>query len=171
MRMVSQHQGDEEEWDVEQAHRELDEYVSGIAADHSEVRRFLEIQGEQSTVVTVEGAAGRVDIRVVAMIPWSVRARIGRFGADAKRLARQEADEWRRASAGEDIEIHDPDPIEIQRPMYEVLADLCLDSPWNDWRTWAGIDVRTGAAPDMLERILAQITPQENQIKSFRSKR
>lgn len=74
-------------------------------------------------------------------------------------------------AAGEEVEIADPDPLALQRPMYEVLADLCLDAPWNDWKTWAGLDIRTGSAPGMLDRILETIAPQEDRVRSFRAKR
>jgi len=151
-----------DEWDADAAHDELEAHVAEVAAGNADVRRFLTIQAERFETVTISGAAGSVDIRVVAVVPWSVRTRIAQIAADAKQMARREA-------AGEEVET--PDPITAQRPMYEVLADLCLDAPWNDWKTWAGIDVRTGAAPDMLERILSTVLPQEDRIKSFRAKR
>lgn len=160
-----------DEWDADQAYAELETYVATLAADNADVRKFLGIQKEQVQIVRITGTSGTVEIRVVAAIPWTVRARIARISAETKRAARLEADEWRRAMAGEDIEIRDPDPIATQRPMYEILADLCLDSPWNDWRTWAGIDIQTGAAPGMLERILETIAPNEERIRSFRPKR
>ena len=28
----------------------------------------------------------------------------------------------------------------IEKMMYEVLSELCVDSPFNDWKTWAYID-------------------------------
>ncbi len=158
-------------WDVGQAHDELEAHVTGLAAENAEVRTFLAIRDEQFETVRIAGAAGAVDLRVVAVVPWGVRTRIAQLATDAKRIARKEAEEWRRAAAGEEIEIPDPDPIAMQRPMYEVLGDLCLDAPWNDWKTWAAIDVRTGSAPDMLERILAKIAPREDRVRSFRPKR
>lgn len=160
-----------DKWDVDQAHDELEAHVSGLAVDNAEVRKFLLIQGERFETVRIEGSAGTVEIRVVAVVPWGVRSQIARLAAETKRAARREAEEMQRAAAGEEIEITDPDLIEMQRPMYEILADLCIDAPWNDWRTWAGIDIRTGSAPNMLERILVQIAPQEDKIRSFRPKR
>jgi len=160
-----------DEWDAEAAHDELEAHVVGLATDNAEVRKLLTNQSERFETIRITGSAGTVEIRVAAAVPWGVRARIARLSVETKRAARREAEEWQRVAAGEEVEIADPDPLALQRPMYEVLADLCLDAPWNDWKTWAGLDIRTGSAPGMLDRILETIAPQEDRVRSFRAKR
>jgi predicted metalloendopeptidase len=93
------------------------------------------------------------------------------MGTEMKRIARQEAEEWKKIAAGEDVEIQEVDIIQVQRPMYEVMADLCLEEPWTDWKTWAAFDVRTGAGPKILDQIMQKIAPEEGRIKTFRGKR
>lgn len=160
-----------DEWDPDAAHDELETYVADLATENADVRKFLTNQSERFETVRIEGSAGTVEIRVVPVVSWTVRSRIARVATETKRAARREAEEMQRAAAGEEVEITEPDLIALQRPMYEILANLCIDAPWNDWRTWAGIDIRTGSAPDMLNRILETIAPQEERVRSFRQKR
>lgn len=159
------------EWDAGAAHEELEQMAVDLAAKNADVRKLLSIQGERSKSVRIEGRTDAVEFRVVAVVPWDVRTRLAKMATEAKRIARQEAEDWQKALRGEEVEIEDPDPIAVQRPMYEIMADLCLDEPWNDWQTWAALDVRTGAAPEILEEIMKTIAPEDDRIRSFRKKR
>ena len=160
-----------DKWDAEQAHEELEGMVANLAATNGEVRRLLCIQDEQSETIRIAGKTDAIEIKIRAVVPWNVRARIARMGTEMKRIARQEAEEWKKIAAGEDVEIQEVDIIQVQRPMYEVMADLCLEEPWTDWKTWAAFDVRTGAGPKILDQIMQKIAPEEGRIKTFRGKR
>ncbi len=160
-----------DKWDADQAHDELEGMAADLAVKNAEVRRLLEIQEERSETIRIAGKADAIEIKVRAVIPWNVRSRIARMSTETKRIARQEADEWRRIAAGEEVEIKEVDLVKVQRPMYEVIADLCLEEPWNDWKTWAAFDVRTGGAPGILDQIMKKIAPEEGRIRSFRGQR
>ena len=55
--------------------------------------------------------------------------------------------------------------------MYDVLAEVCTDYPWNDWKTWARIDekaVNSGGIQGVFIKIMSEIGRQSQDLKSFR---
>jgi hypothetical protein len=57
---------------------------------------------------------------------------------------------------------------EVLQPTYDILADICLDSPWNSASAWKQVEEETGASDVILGRILEQIADTAKSIKKFR---
>jgi hypothetical protein len=140
-----------ESFDVEQARDELIGIEEQIEEKNETVENFIfKIKGRFITF-TYEG----VDIRVKGAVPHSVKER----AFDLKRR--------RRELEEDDLESLD----EVLQPTYEILADICLDDPWNRKSTWEHIEKETGASDVILGKILEEIAEADKQVGKFRKKR
>jgi hypothetical protein len=52
--------------------------------------------------------------------------------------------------------------------MYQVIAEMCVESPFDTSEAWSIIDDETGIVPEVLKRIYAVISETEEQVKRFR---
>jgi threonine synthase len=62
-----------------------------------------------------------------------------------------------------DIETADED-------IYETIAAMCLDSPYNKPAVWKYLDEETGFVPNVMQMIIEKITVQEGAAQRFRNK-
>lgn len=164
----------DEEWeDLED--NELEEFAQEEAEKLDQVRRFLTIADRQFKYVTFGDGKETIQIKVKAAIPYEVRERQKHLRDEIMAMyaaAREKAETLGLDPAT--IQIND---LKLQRPMYEMLASLCMEEPWNDWKTWAVIDrgvgdiKGSGMGPVMLHRIFQTIDETAGDIKSFRAKR
>jgi len=152
------------EWDEEAAFAELEDLVSQDLQDSAEARALIEMAGEARTTVTISvpGSSRTMSLTVRAIVPYQVRSKIMNLQRRVQAAMTGEA--------GEDLLKSLSDPIEAQRPMYEVLALLCMEEPWTKWENWAVVDRRTGLAPLVLRKILEQTEGTEAKIGKFRRK-
>lgn len=61
--------------------------------------------------------------------------------------------------------------FKTERLMYDVLGEVCVDEPWNDWKTWAVIDEKAtnaGGIQGVFIKIMDEIGRQSQDLKSFR---
>jgi len=112
-----------------------------------EVTELLTTEARRHKVVKY----GNTSIKVRAAIPYDVQK-----AAEETRKAAEEMDEKGDTSA------------EVEVRMYQMLASLCIEAPWNRWQTWALVNMESGSAPTKLRDILGVITNSEKQIVSFR---
>lgn len=163
-----------EEWsDLED--EDLATYVKEHETKLDGVRKFVTIAENQYKFVFFGDSKESIKIKVKAAIPYEVRDR-------QKHLQEELQEMYRAAREKAELLNIDPDKVQIndlklQRPMYEILADLCIEEPWNDWRTWAVIDrgvkgkmKGSGMGPVMLKRIFDIISETKEDVKSFRGK-
>jgi len=52
--------------------------------------------------------------------------------------------------------------------VYEIMAEICLDSPYNKPEVWAYIDRETGEVPGILKQMIEKIAGAESAAKRFR---
>jgi hypothetical protein len=139
------------DFDPEQAREELIELVEQTEHKNEAVENLIfKIKGKYLTF-TYEG----VDIRVKGAVPHSVKQK-----AFELKQRRKELEEDGEESLDE-----------VLRPTYQILADICLDSPWNLEKTWEHIEIETGASDTILGKILEQIAETDKEIGKFRKKR
>jgi len=59
---------------------------------------------------------------------------------------------------------------ETEMVMYEALASLCVDSPFNQIQTWRYIEDAGGDVGSILKQIMEIITKNATEVKDFRKK-
>jgi hypothetical protein len=165
----------EDDWD-DLEDQELEEYVQSKEKTLQTIRSFVTIADRQFKYVTFGDGKDQLKIKIRAAIPYETRERQNHIYEELQ-------NQWAAAKAKAEELGLDPDKVQlndlkVQRPMYEILANLCMEDPWNDWRTWAVIDrgVRgqvkgSGMGPVMLGKILAAINETQDGVKAFRGKR
>lgn len=162
----------DEEWeDLED--QELETFVQEHEKKLDEVRSFLSIAEKQYKYVFFGDGKESVKIKVRAAVPYEIRRRQGRLQEELIEMykaARENA-----LAQGQDPDKIRVNDLKVMRPMYEILAGVCMEEPWNDWRTWAVIDkgVRgkikgSGYALVMMDRIFNTIAKSAEDVKSFR---
>jgi len=52
--------------------------------------------------------------------------------------------------------------------IYDVMAEICLDPPYNNPAAWKYSDEETGAVPDVLKQMIEKIAGVEQTAKRFR---
>lgn len=62
------------------------------------------------------------------------------------------------------------DIAEADDELYRVLANLCLEEPWNNPAAWKYVDEETGEVPNVIRQVMEKITDIEASAKNFRSK-
>ncbi|MFA5137173.1 MAG: hypothetical protein WC489_07350 [Patescibacteria group bacterium] len=162
----------EEVWD-DLEDKELEAYVQEHESKLDSIKSFLTIADKQHKIVTFTDGKETIRIKVRAAIPYETRERQQKLHAELMEM-------WEVAKEKAEKLGLDPDKVQLsdlklQRPMYEILAELCIEPPWNDWRTWAVIDrgvkgqiKGSGYGPVMLQKIFETISDTKKDIKSFR---
>jgi|WetSurMetagenome_2_1015567.scaffolds.fasta_scaffold01555_15 hypothetical protein len=56
---------------------------------------------------------------------------------------------------------------ETEMSMYEVIAKMCIDPPFNRIETWEYLDTTSGVAPDAMKAIFEINEAEEKKIKKF----
>jgi hypothetical protein len=56
---------------------------------------------------------------------------------------------------------------ETEMSMYEVIAKMCIDPPFNRTETWEYLDTTSGVAPDAMKAIFEINEAEEKKIKKF----
>jgi len=65
--------------------------------------------------------------------------------------------------------VKDPSMDELNSLMYDLLASLCLDDPWTDWKTWSVYDDTADiGAMDVLLEMMKQVMGHMEDVRDFR---
>ena len=154
-------------WDVDEADKELEEFIAEHETTLGDARKLLKIAGKKSKKITWTDGVDEVSFRVKIAIPFETRQR---FTNIQKELVKMLEDRRAKAKA---LGVVNPELIGLQelsagKPLYEIIASLCLDDPWDKWQTWAMIDKEMGLGPLALGEIFEKIKGTEAEVKSFR---
>lgn len=141
-----------EAWDPEQAHREMNNLELEAMEGWSEVEKALRVAGGRHRAVVLENGKDRVTIRTRAAIPYGLRVRIARF--------------YQRQQEGGAL--GDPD-AEVGE-LYELMALLCLDTPWTNPQSWAHLDKMTGDTPKLFDQAVLEINGFAEMVEKFRGR-
>lgn len=132
---------------IETAREELKQRAESDRVENEQVRNLItSIKGK---VVTIKYE--NVEIRVPASIPHEVKSK----AFEMTRLRKELEDDGGSLS-------------DVLEPTYEILANLCLDHPWNQVDTWRTIEEQTGASDKILLHIMDGLIESDKKIKKFR---
>lgn len=138
----------EEAAKVAEMFSDLSEFKKTLYSDNTNIKEFISTPDSRKKLITY----GQLSFYVLPGIPVNLRAKADQIGKSID-------DE------------NDKRPILVkQAPLYEFVAGLCLDAPFNDVRTWAAIDEDTGEVSNIFTLIIETITEIDDKIKKFRGK-
>jgi hypothetical protein len=132
---------------VEQAFKEADAMEIKRIKSHEGIQKILQSSDEAFTTVEIEG----VQIRIRSFLTKAIRKKL------------QLVD---RIVASEDIDMDG-----IETALYEILAIICLDDPYNKILTWKILDEQDKDLAGYLRIMMAKVNEVSRQAKDFRRER
>ena len=126
--------------ELEALNQKLTEERKKILEEDEKIRKMITSSKERYKVVNI----GETEVRIKPTIPRDVRREIER------------------------ITKSDSSVEESENLMYELIAKMCLDDPFNKADTWEYIDNETGQCMEFLASIYKEALSTEAQIKNFR---
>jgi hypothetical protein len=145
---------EEEQAALDQAFRELDEEEVKGFEGFGDIEKVIKRSEKQFKSIRLTDGTDAVEIRFRATIPLVLR---GKMQAQYQQMIAAVEDE--EALPGVDTQV---------RPMCELLAAICPDVPWNDWRSWAYLEKRCGETSALFKRIMKTIEGDEQKFQRFR---
>jgi hypothetical protein len=119
----------------------LEQIVGGDKAAGEKIKSLLLEAKKETRTIKV----GDLEIKVRISIPKGLRRKINDMAS----------------SDTEDMD-------KVESGMYQVIAEMCVESPFDTAEAWSIIDEETGIVPEVLKRIYAVISETEDQVKRFR---
>ena len=126
--------------ELEALNQKLTEERKKILEEDEKIRKMITSSKERYKVVNI----GETEVRIKPTIPRDVRREIER------------------------ITKSDSSVEESERLMYDLIAKMCRDDPFNKADTWEYIDNETGRCMEFLANIYKEALSTEAQIKNFR---
>ena len=124
-------------------HERLQQLTAVQEADKEKIRDLIMNEGSRTKEIVVGG----VSIRIRATIP---------------RDTRHDAEKYNT--------IEEADSMAVEGMIYDLIAKMCVDNPFNNPETWKFIDDETGIAPEVFTAIFKEAADTETAIKRFRRK-
>ena len=134
--------------DLDEEYEKLDALEVKILEQNEEVKKIISTQNSASKTITFGG----VEIKIRAYMPRAVRLKIMKAGNDLKSV---KTEKELRA---------------IEKRLYPIISEMCMEKPYTDPKTWHVIDVKTSAIQEVLFKIVSEVTQTDEAIKSFRNK-
>lgn len=152
------------DWDENEAFREIEEKIQDDLDNNKAVRAFLTSGHSDHKIVTFSFGDDTVELKIHPVVPFGLRAKMITLQQTMYQMEHTDDEVLRAREVMKD-------PVEAQRPMYEIIAMMCIDEPFNSWETWAIIDRRSGRGPLVMQKILETIRDEGEKVERFRSKR
>lgn len=130
-------------FDAEAALAKLNEVQRKDIEGNERVRKLITSNKDRFKVV----AAGGFEIKVRALIPRKLRHELAEMAT-------------RKTSSLE----------ENEQMMYEVIAAMCIEKPFDDPVMWEYFDAELGIAEEVLDMIFELNKKTEGEVKSFQRK-
>jgi hypothetical protein len=127
-----------------EAHEELKNNEYEAFKDNAELKAIIAGQRAKKLSIMV----GDIEIFIRGALPKGLRDQIVRIAKAYQAGDTENADE----------------------EIYDILSQICIDSPYNKAEAWRYLDEETGAVPDLLYQIVDKITDVETSAKRFRRK-
>jgi hypothetical protein len=134
---------------MDELHKKLDEIDGVTEEDKSKISSLLRSASERYKTVKV----GEIELKIRSVLPRQVRHKL--FNLLKK-------------YQGVEEDPNKMDISELEDEAYEILATMCLESPFNKVETWRIIDDEQGIALDILGIIQEEAIKTEKEIKTFR---
>jgi hypothetical protein len=124
--------------------RKIDEAVLKDIKELEDVKKLVATTKKQVKSITIGG----VEVKIMAAIPRPIRARIDIVGQTIR--------------TGEVV------TPEIEKELYQIMAELCIEAPWKNPLTWEYIDNETGETPRVFTKIIETMYSDELRAANFR---
>jgi len=132
---------------VKQTSLEMDAEILKLVESNVEMQEMIKAKG----TLVKEVQVGSMRLKIVPFASRKMRRRILKVGTEFQAI-KTEAE----LDAGE-------------RQLYEVLAEICLEPPYNNWQAWLYFDEKTdGGAINVLYALMSEVMNVEGNLKKFR---
>jgi len=135
---------------VKEAYAEIDEMERNEFASNEKIRKLLSGKDEKYASVTY----GEVEIRFRPFVGKRLRHKMI--------LAKKEIDKDSASESG---------LVKTEQLLYDTLGALCVDEPFNNWKTWAYIDEKgdsIGGVQRIFLLIMSELGKYNEDVKNFR---
>jgi hypothetical protein len=132
--------------DVNEEFKKLDAVEVKLMEENEEVKSLLNSINTSCKNIKM----GEVNIRIKAFMPKKLRSAFMKVGGEVSKI--------------EGIEGLDA----VEREFYPLVAQMCVDAPFNNAKTWQFIDERQGCITEVVMKIIAEVNSTDVKIKSFR---
>lgn len=134
---------------VEEAFEEIDDMEKAALEGNEKIRRLLSTTSEKYASIQY----GDVEIRFKPFVGKKLRHKMVIVKRDV------------------DKDSTETGLYKTERLLYDTLGDLCVDAPFNNWKTWAYIDEKgdsIGGVQRIFLLILSEIGKYNEDVKNFR---
>jgi len=121
---------------------QLDQIVQDEIKSNEAVASILTRSKDRYKVVKYQD----VDIKIRPTVPKELRHRIEDSQDDPDMELREHA----------------------ERRMYDIIAGMCIEEPFDDWKTWYVLDEENGDATEFIGKIYETAANTKAEIKRFR---
>jgi hypothetical protein len=133
--------------DIESANKKIDEVEAKYYESNEEAKKFVASVGTLYKVIKY----GESSIRIRAFMPRVVRLRVLKAGRILQEVKTDE-------------EIRKADEM-----IYPILAEMCVDKPFNEDKFWRYVDNQTGCAQKVLMDMMEEVSSTEKKVETFRT--
>lgn len=133
-----------ETW-VEEAYAEVEQMNVDALKGNSDISKIIASSEQAHSTVNISG----VDIKIKSFISRRMRHKLA--------MAQKAAND-------------NTDITSVENALYETIAALCVDAPYNQPVTWKFIDFEGGDVNSALTKIMTAVTEVSRQTKDFRPK-
>jgi len=131
---------------LEEEYDKIDKQEQKALEASEDVKKLIASANKIHKVIKI----GDIEIRIRAFMPRSVRLKVLKAGTILKKIRTDE------------------DVLAADKLVYPIIAEMCLDSPYNIAKTWESVDEATGVAQKVLLDIMEVVNSTEKSIETFR---
>lgn len=131
---------------LEEGYDAIDKQELRALESDAKVRELISSANKIHKVIKV----GEVEVRIRAYMPRSVRLKLMRTGVILKRIDSEKV------------------MVEADKLIYPIIAEMCVDTPYNNPKTWQIVDEETGMVQQFLMNIMEAVNKTEKDIETFR---
>jgi hypothetical protein len=124
--------------------RKIDEAVLKDIKELEDVKKLVATTKRQTKSITIGG----VEVKILAAIPRPIRAKIDIISQSIKTEAGVTSD--------------------VEKELYQIMAELCVEAPWTNALTWEYVDNETGETPRVFAKIIETMYADELKAANFR---
>jgi hypothetical protein len=130
----------------EEEYEKIDKQEAKLLAANEDVKKLIASANKIHKVIRI----GDINVRIRAFMPRGVRLKVLKAGTILKKVKTDE------------------DVLNADKLVYPIIAEMCLDFPYNKAKTWEDVDEKTGVAQKVLLDIMEVVNSTEKSIETFR---
>jgi len=120
----------------------FDKIIAGIPGEEDKIRKLItEVESKEYNILMM----GDLEIKILPSLPRKLSRKVAELG-------------------------NNPDNEPVDEDAYEIIAEMCVESPYNNPLLWEALDEEYGLVIPAIKRIYAASMETEEQIKTFLGK-